>query len=79
VGGDEFAVLAQGEDYTNLDDLIGQMNTHNEESIGNGGIVIALGMSRYDHDEKVSNVYERADQTMYENKKDLKEEKRLRG
>ena len=55
------------------------MNTRNEESIGNGGIVIALGMSRYDHDEKVSNVYERADQTMYENKKDLKEKKRLRG
>ena len=79
VGGDEFAVLAQGEDYTNLDDLIGQMNTHNEESIGNGGIVIALGVSRYDHDEKVAPVYERADQLMYENKKMLKEKKRLRG
>ena len=55
------------------------MNTHNGEAIENGGIVIALGVSRYDHDEKVAPVYERADQIMYEDKKALKEKKRLRG
>ena len=79
VGGDEFAVLAQGDDYDRLDDLIDQMNEHNEDATANGGIVIALGMSRYDHDEKVASVYERADQTMYENKKILKEKKKQRG
>ena len=79
MGGDEFAVLAQGEDYTNLDDLIGQMNTHNEDAVENGGIIIALGVSRYEHDEKVAPVYERADQLMYENKKILKEKKSQRG
>ncbi len=79
VGGDEFAVLTQGDDFNRLDELIEQMNTHNEEAIENGGIVIALGVSRYDHDEKVAPVYERADQIMYENKKALKEKKRLRG
>ena len=79
VGGDEFAVLLQGDDYSRMDELIEQMNTHNEDAVENGGIVIALGVSRYDHDEKVALVYERADQLMYENKKMLKEKKRLRG
>ena len=79
VGGDEFAVLAQGDDYNRLDELIRQMNEHNEEAIDNGGIVIALGMSRYDHDAKTAQVYERADQRMYENKSQLKARKKLRG
>ena len=79
VGGDEFAVLSQGDDYANIEDLIGQMNRHNEEAIENGGIVVALGMSRYDQDSKVAVVYERADQTMYENKSKLKEKKQQRG
>ena len=79
VGGDEFAVLLQGDDYSRMDELIEQMNTHNEDAVENGGIIIALGVSRYEHDEKVAPVYERADQLMYENKKMLKEKKRLRG
>ena len=40
-----------------------------EDALENGGIVIALGVSRYDHDDKVAAVYERADQIMYENKR----------
>ena len=79
VGGDEFAVLLQGDDYSRLDELVDQMNRHNEDAIENGGIVIALGVSRYEHDEKVAPVYERADQIMYENKKILKEKKSQRG
>lgn len=79
VGGDEFAVLSQGDDYVRLDELVGLMNAHNEEAIANGGIVIALGTSRYEHDEKVASVYERADHTMYENKSKLKEKKKQRG
>ena len=72
VGGDEFAVLSQGEDYKHLDELIEQMNNHNDEAVKTGGIVIALGMSRYEHDSRVATVYERADQLMYENKSALK-------
>ena len=79
VGGDEFAVLSQGDDYARLDELVKQMNDHNDDAVENGGIVIAIGMSRYDHDEKVAQVYERADQTMYENKSDLKARKKLKG
>ncbi len=76
VGGDEFAVLSQGEDYAHIYELVEQMNRHNEEAIENGGIVIAVGMARYENDPKVVSVYERADQTMYENKSDLKARKK---
>ncbi|MCR5122002.1 MAG: diguanylate cyclase, partial [Ruminococcus sp.] len=79
VGGDEFAVLSLGDDYARIDELIGLMNEHNEEAVKNGGIVIALGMSCCDHDDKVSHVYERADQKMYENKSSLKEKRKLKG
>ena len=75
VGGDEFAVLSQGDDYARIDELVEQMNAHNDEAIRNGGIVIAIGMARYSKDDKVSLVYERADHTMYENKKELKSRK----
>ena len=79
VGGDEFAVLSQGEDFHRLDELIEQMNQHNDDAIENGGIVIALGVSKYEHDEKVAQVYERADQKMYDNKSGLKARKKLKG
>ncbi|SEF85271.1 diguanylate cyclase (GGDEF) domain-containing protein [Eubacterium ruminantium] len=75
VGGDEFAVLSQGDDYARIDELIDIMNTHNDEAIRNGGIVIAVGMAKYDKEDRVAPVYERADRTMYENKKDLKARK----
>ena len=79
VGGDEFAVLSQGDDYERIDELVEMMNAHNDDAIENGGIVIALGMARYEGEEKVAPVYERADQTMYENKSSLKAKKKQRG
>ena len=79
VGGDEFCVLSQGDDYNRIDELVEQMNSHNEEAIENGGIVIALGMAKYDQEDKVAPVYERADRTMYENKSNLKARKKQRG
>jgi diguanylate cyclase (GGDEF)-like protein len=75
VGGDEFCVLSQGGDYNRIEELIEQMNAYNDEAVKNGGIVIALGMSRYERDEKVAPVYERADEIMYENKSALKARK----
>ena len=79
VGGDEFAVLCQGDDYNRLDELLQLMQEHNEDAIENGGIVIAMGSARYEQDTKVVQVYERADQSMYENKRHLKEKKKQRG
>ena len=72
VGGDEFTVIAQGDDYNNIDELVHQMNERNEEAVRNGGIVIACGMARREEEPAVAPVFERADQKMYENKSNLK-------
>ena len=72
VGGDEFAVIAQGDDYADIDNLVGRMHSMNEESLSSGGIVIACGMAKREDDANVAAVFERADQQMYENKSTLK-------
>ena len=72
IGGDEFAVIAQGRDYERLDELIGKIRDHNAGAFRSGGVVIACGMSRFDGDARAASVFERADRGMYENKKTLK-------
>ena len=71
-GGDEFAVIAQGEDYENMEEHLRTVEEHNETASKNGGIVIACGMSKFENDDCVAAVFERADQNMYENKSRLK-------
>ena len=75
VGGDEFVVISQDEDYERTDELVDVIAKHNESAIANGGIVIACGMSKFDGDEDVISVFNRADKFMYENKNYLKEKK----
>ena len=73
VGGDEFAVIVQGKDYSQIDALTEKMNDYNMAAHRTGGIMIACGMTRYeDGDGCVASVFERADRLMYENKKILK-------
>jgi diguanylate cyclase (GGDEF)-like protein len=72
VGGDEFAVIAKGDDYARIEELIEIMDDYNAEAARTGGIVIACGMARYDNDASVSPVLKRADNKMYENKSKLK-------
>lgn len=72
VGGDEFAVISQGKDYEQIDELLEEVSRHNEEAIQNGGIVIACGMARFENDTCVATVFERADHSMYKNKNILK-------
>jgi diguanylate cyclase (GGDEF)-like protein len=73
VGGDEFAVIAQGSDYEHIDELVAEMNEYNKKAKADGGIVIACGMARYEGDSDVASVFERADHNMYGNKTQLKE------
>lgn len=75
IGGDEFAVIAQGDDYARMEELTGLMDRQNAEAQEKGGIVIAYGMARYEGDESVAPVFERADHRMYANKSALKERK----
>ena len=72
IGGDEFAVISQGEDYEHIEDLVGLIAEQNERARKNGGILIACGMARYEGDTCVASVFERADERMYQNKSDLK-------
>lgn len=78
-GGDEFAVISQGDDYAHIEELLGKLGDHNAEAVRSGGIVIACGMARFEEDDCVAAVFERADQSMYENKALLKAAKKSVG
>ena len=72
VGGDEFAVLIQGRDYSNIEAQMAAFEARNAESAGRGDITIAAGMARYaEGDRSVAAVFERADAHMYQNKRIL--------
>ena len=72
VGGDEFAVIAQGSDYEQIDELVARVDERNATARQDGGVVIACGMAKREGDASVATVFERADQRMYENKNRLK-------
>ena len=75
VGGDEFVVISQGDDYAHIDELMAQMDERNAKARQTGGIVIACGMAKNENDPCVGTVFDRADQRMYENKSALKSTK----
>ena len=72
IGGDEFAVIAQREEYMSIKDKAMELERHNLEALRTGGIVIACGISIFKDDTCVAQVFERADHFMYENKNALK-------
>ena len=72
IGGDEFVVVARGDDYANLDHMLDQVELLNRRNGAVGGIVIAAGMARANGEKDIRTVFELADARMYENKKRLK-------
>ena len=82
IGGDEFAVVLQGEDYRDRDLLMKQMENMVAKpseitSSELGKAAFAAGMAVYEpeSDVAVSDVIRRADGAMYENKKRMKDGK----
>ena len=78
-GGDEFCVLLQDSDYDHRDELIVTFDYMAQETNRQAWnpweqIDIARGLGVYDpiHDHSAEEVLQRADQKMYENKKDTK-------
>ena len=65
-------VIAQGEDYTLLEERLVEMRAHNAEALRAGGAVIACGTAWFRDDDCVAAVFDRADRNMYENKNRLK-------
>ncbi|MBQ7507667.1 MAG: EAL domain-containing protein [Lachnospiraceae bacterium] len=76
IGGDEFVAVVQGHDYDHLDELMQMLAERNEENLKTGEVIVAGGCARFENDHRVSEVFRRADERMYENKKQLKERKK---
>ena len=81
VGGDEFVVILKNQDYENREALLSRLRRQVEENSRMGeGPVVASGLAIYRtyEDPTVEAVFNRADNLMYENKANLKEQKLLR-
>ena len=72
MGGDEFAVIIQGQDYDRIEEQLAAFAEENRKNAASGDITVAFGMARYvPGDRSVSVVFERADSSMYENKRQM--------
>ena len=72
IGGDEFIVICQGDDYENIDTLLKELKAINSANRKNGDVQFAYGMARFENDSNVQDVFHRADKKMYEHKMWLK-------
>ena len=74
IGGDEFVVILEGDDYRDRLELIEEFSRLVEENRREGKIVISSGLDifRPGRDIDFNSIFERADQRMYERKKMLK-------
>lgn len=70
VGGDEFAAIVQGDNYSRIDEFMTALQRHNEGV----GIKIAGGCAKFENDSCVATVFDRADHIMYQNKRSMKSE-----
>ena len=75
IGGDEFAVIMTGEDFENCEKLMKQIENHVRENSERGLVTLAGGFSVFDSgtDTCTKDVFSRADNAMYTNKKMFKE------
>ena len=74
VGGDEFTVIMTGRDYSIRKELLTMLHDRSLDHITAGGAVISGGMSEFraGEDKSAHDVFQRADELMYEEKKLLK-------
>ncbi len=77
VGGDEFVVFLRGSDYLNREVLMKKLRAHVRKNLkSKSGPILASGISDFntESDRKVSQIFDRADKDMYNNKRALKKE-----
>ena len=80
IGGDEFVIILKGADYENRDQLLKALMHEAEVNQQlRTGPVMAAGMAVYEKGDRFSEVLERADSLMYENKNELKAAGIVRG
>ncbi len=74
IGGDEFAVILQEKGFETMMETIASANKEIEENIEKGKVVVSIGYSvLQEGDKEIHDIFARADQMMYERKKQLKE------
>ena len=78
IGGDEFAIISENEDYQNIDDLrLKFVSVMNKAFESNEHLSAAIGVAKYNQEEdnNVEDVFKRADSEMYKTKKKMKSTK----
>ena len=74
IGGDEFTVILEGEDYANQDELLERFEKQVLGNLNRDKSVVAFGSARFNprQDTSIRAVFERADAMMYQEKTLLK-------
>lgn len=72
IGGDEFTVVLQGHDYEHRDELVKEYAAENDAAFRSGKAAVAWGVATYQGNERVGDVFKRADEAMYALKKHMK-------
>ncbi len=73
IGGDEFVVILHDKGYDTMEETLTAINSEIEENINKDGVVISIGHSVLkEEDEQIHDVFERADNLMYQRKQELK-------
>ena len=73
VGGDEFTIILQDKGFETMNEDLDAINRVIEDNITKEGVVVSIGYSvLQDSDKQIHDAFERADQMMYERKKELK-------
>ena len=74
IGGDEFVVIIENEEFKNYRSLVKVFNELNEKNINNGDVNLAFGYTDFNskNDLYLSDVIDRADKIMYANKTIIK-------
>lgn len=75
IGGDEIAVILENEDYKNRDELVNRLAEKQLSNKEKGLVTVAFGISdfRPKLDNRVQDVFERADQAMYMDKQNYQD------
>ena len=72
-GGDEFTVILQDQGFDTMDEAVSRMNRQVEENIEKGAVVVSIGCAVLEPgDQRLQDMFERADKIMYERKQELK-------
>ena len=74
IGGDEFVVVLEGQDYEDRVRIMHDINGKIERNIGSGEVTASLGLAEFESgkDQSFHDVFKRADELMYRRKMQLK-------